>query len=49
MKEELGTDIIDGKIINWDKMSEKELKEMKKKLKAQEKEIINKINMELES
>ncbi len=48
MEEELGKDIVDGKIVDFSKMSIEELREMKEKLKKQEKAILDKINKELE-
>lgn len=48
MNEELGTDIVDGKIIDWSKLSIEELETMKKKLEKKEKQILDKINSELE-
>lgn len=42
-EEEFGTIIFDGKIINLDKASEDELKELKEKLKLKESEIRKKL------
>lgn len=42
-KEEFGTIIFDGKLTNLDKASEKELDELKKKIKEKEKEVNKKI------
>lgn len=48
MEEEFGRDIIDGKIIDWSKLTNKELLEMRAKLKNKEKEILKEIEKELE-
>ena len=48
MSEELKKDIIDGKIIDWNNLSDEELKKMKKQYEQKEKEILAKINKELE-
>lgn len=48
MNEELGTDIIDGKIIDWSKISEEDLQNLEKKIQKKEKEILDKINSNLE-
>ena len=44
----LGKDIVDGRIINWDKMSVEDLEKMKQLYEEKEKEIRKKINEELE-
>ena len=48
MSEELGRDIVDGKIIDWTKMSTEELKKIKETVKENEKAILKKINNLLE-
>ena len=48
MEEELGRDIVDGKIIDWSTMSTEELKKMRETLKAKETELLNQIDKELE-
>lgn len=48
MSDELGRDIIEGRIIDWSKMSTEELKKMRESVKEKEKAILNKINKELE-
>ncbi len=48
MSEELKKDIVDGKIIDWSKLSVKELQEMKSKFKEKEKNLLNQINKKLE-
>ena len=47
MSEELKKDIVDGKIIDWSKLSVKELQEMKLKFKEKETNLLNQINKEL--
>lgn len=47
MSEELKRDIVDGKIIDWSKLSVKELQEMKLKFKEKETNLLNQINKEL--
>ena len=47
-KEEFGTIIFDGKLTNLDKASEKELDELKKKIKEKEKDDNKKIEQLLE-
>lgn len=47
MSEELKKDIVDGKIIDWSKLSVKELQEMKLKFKEKETKLLNQINKEL--
>lgn len=49
MDEELKKDIIDGKIIDWSKLSQEELLAMKAKFKEREQELLKKINKELDS
>ena len=44
MREELKRDIIDGKIIDWRKLSVEELKKMKKEYKEKEEKLLKKIN-----
>ena len=44
MEEKFSIDIIDGKIINWDKLNKEELNELKKKLEDKEKEILKEID-----
>ena len=44
MREELKRDIIDGKIIDWSKLSVEELKKMKKEYKEKEEKLLKKIN-----
>lgn len=48
MREENGTTIIDGKIMDLNKMSAEDLKKLQKELKAKEAEIRRKIENELE-
>lgn len=48
MSEELRKDIVDGKIVDWQKLEVSELEKMKEKLQAKEKEILAKIDEELE-
>ncbi len=48
MSEELGRDIVEGRIVDWTKMSTEELKKMRASAKEKEKAILNKINKELE-
>lgn len=48
MSEELGRDIVEGKIIDWSKMSIEEIKEMISRMKRKEEDILDKINKELE-
>lgn len=43
MEETLNTDIIDGKMINWEKLSNEEIKELKSQAESKEKEIIQKL------
>ncbi len=43
----LGSDIIDGKIINWDDLTQEQLKELKLKYEKKQKEILAKIEKEL--
>ena len=47
MEEELKRDIIDGKIIDWSKLSKKELSDMKEKFEKKEKDLLEKIDKEL--
>ena len=47
MENELKRDIVDGKIIDWSKLSKEELISMKKELEKKEKNLINKIDKEL--
>ena len=47
MDEELKRDIIDGKIIDWSKLSKKELEDMKAKFEKKEKDLLEKIDKEL--
>ena len=48
MSEEFKKDIIDGRIIDWDKLSDEELESIRKNLKQKEQELLRKINKELE-
>ena len=48
MDDELGRDIVDGRIVDWSKMSVEELNKLRIKIKEKEIEIRNKINKELE-
>lgn len=48
MSEELRKDIVDGKIVDWQKLEVSELEKMKEKLQEKEKEILAKIDEELE-
>lgn len=43
MEETLKTDIIDGKMINWEKLSIEEIKELRQNAENKEKEIIGNI------
>lgn len=43
MEEAFNTDIIDGKMINWDKLSAEEISEIKDQAEKKENEIIEKI------
>ena len=47
MEEELKKDIVDGKIVDWRKLSIDELKKMKVQLKQKEQNILRKIDEEL--
>ena len=47
MEKELKRDIVDGKIIDWSKLSQEELTAMKKELEKKEEKLLNKINKEL--
>ena len=47
MREELKRDIIDGRIIDWSKLSFEELKKMKKEYKEKEDELLKKIDEQL--
>ena len=47
MREELKRDIVDGRIIDWSKLSVEELKKMKKKYKEKEEELLKKIDEQL--
>lgn len=47
--EELGKDIIDGKIIDWSQLSTEELIALKEKLQKTQDEILKKIDEELTS
>lgn len=47
MEDKLGIDMIDGKFVDWDNMTQEELKEMKLKYEKKQKEILRKINEEL--
>ena len=47
MREELKRDIIDGRIIDWSKLSDEELKKMKKEYKEKEDELLKKIDEQL--
>lgn len=47
MENELKRDIIDGKIIDWTKLSEKELLAMKAQYEKKERELLAKIDKEL--
>ena len=47
MEDKLGSDMIDGKFVDCDNMTQEELKEMKLKYKKREEEILRKINEEL--
>lgn len=44
---ELKKDIVDGKIIDWSKLSKEELLALKEQFKNKEKEILRKIDEEL--
>lgn len=46
---ELGKDIVDGRIIDWSKLSTEELKRMKQAYEEREKKIRDEISKELES
>lgn len=43
MEETFNTDIIDGKVINWDKLSTEEISKIKNQAEKKENEIIEKI------
>ena len=43
MEETFNTDIIDGKVINWNKLSTEEINEIKNQAEKKENEIIEKI------
>ena len=47
MEEDLGTDIVDGKIINWNNLTVEELKKMKSQYEEKERQILKKIDKEL--
>lgn len=47
MSDELKRDVIDGKIIDWSKLSQKKLLEMKNTYQQKEKELLEKINARL--
>ena len=47
MSEELKRDIIDGRIIDWNKLSIDELKKMKKEYEEKEKMLLKKIDEQL--
>ena len=47
MEDKLGSDMIDGKFVDWDNMTQEELQKMKLKYKKREEEILRKINEEL--
>lgn len=47
MREELKRDIVDGRIIDWSKLSVEELKKMKKEYKEKEEELLKKIDEQL--
>lgn len=47
MENDLGKDIVDGKIIDWGKLSIEELTKMKKAYEEKESRIMNIINNEL--
>ena len=47
MREELKRDIIDGRIIDWNKLSIDELKKMKKEYEEKEKMLLKKIDEQL--
>lgn len=44
MDEKFGIDIIDGKIINWDKLTDEELEKLQKELEEKEDKIRKEIN-----
>ena len=41
MEDKLGSDMIDGKFVDWDNMTQEELQKMKLKYKKREEEILN--------
>lgn len=47
MEDELKKDIIDGKIIDWSKLSPEELMKMKAEYQKKEKDLLKKIDNEL--
>ena len=47
MEDKLGSDMIDGKFVDWDNMTQEELKKMKLEYEKKQKEILRKINEEL--
>ena len=47
MEKELKRDIVDGKIIDWSKLSKEELISMKTEFEKKEKELLKKIDKEL--
>ena len=47
MEDKLGSDMIDGEFIDWDNMTQEELKKLKLKYQKKEEEILRKINEEL--
>ncbi len=47
MEKEFSRDIVDGRIIDWSKLSEKELKSMQAEFRKREKDLLKKIDDEL--
>lgn len=47
MSDGLGKDIIDGRIIDWSKLTTEDLEKMKKVYEGKENEILKKIDQEL--